>query len=143
MHPIVLTDSSLGPENYNASDSSYYLFNNRELTQILFNFPRDVLLSTIQLHYYIDVTNEIALPKIRISLVDNFQVSQTIGPSIRSLTIDSVDARSELNGRIARLPEEFSISTTQVLLRIEDNKDYSLALSEIEFCENGEIRLFL
>ncbi len=44
MHPIVITDSSLGPENYNASGSSYYLFNNIVLTQkILFDFPRDVI----------------------------------------------------------------------------------------------------
>ncbi len=146
MQPIVITDSSLGPENYDASGSSYYLLNNRELTQILFDFPRDVLLSTIQLHYYFDVTNEVALPKMRISLVENFQVSQTLSSSIRSLTIDPIDASPELNGRsniTARLAGEFSARTTQILLRIEDNKDYSLALSEIKFCENGEFRLFL
>ena len=140
-HPIVLTDSSLGPDNYDATGSSYYLLNNDQMNQILFNFSRPVLLSTIELHYYIDVANEVALPKTRISLVNDFRVSEMLDSSIRSLTIDPVDATPELNGRrisTARLVREFSAHTNQILLRVEDNTDYALALSEIRFCENGE-----
>ena len=87
------------------------------------------------------MAEEVALPKIRISLVgSDFQLSDSLG-FIRSYTIDPIDATAETNGRFnttATLTGEFSAMTTQVLLRIEDNKDFSLALSEVNFCMLGE-----
>ena len=141
-HPIVLTDNELGPDNYEESGLSYYLLDNSRSNRILFTFSRSVSLSTIQLHYYIDTESEVALPKIRISLVNNFNVLDTIPDGIRSSTIDGRDPSPELDGReiyVAGESGEFSAtSATQVLMRIEDNKDIALALSEVIFCLSGE-----
>lgn len=140
-HPIILTDSLLGPAQFNVADSSPYYHWNKEnpRNQILFTFPTSVSVSVLQLYFYTDKDNGIALPKTRLSLVnDSFQVSDTIDESTTSsFTIDAViggDGENRLTNVSRRLTGQFQRMTTQVLLRIEGDKVYALALSEIKFC---------
>ena len=102
------------------------------MNQILFTFPTDVLVSRVQLHFYTDRDNGTALPKTRLSLVnETFTAADTLNDSIPSFTIDETVGEDGLNNVSRNLTEQF---TPQILLRIEEHKVYALALSEIKFC---------
>lgn len=137
-HPIRVTDNFLGPNEYRSDDNSYYLWNRDENCQVLFTFPEEVALIMVQFHYYIHRNESIGLPKLRVSMVgDDFQVSDTLDPSVTSLTVDPVSVPAELNERrVSSLPLSGD-STRQVLLRIDLNKRFGLALTEIQFCTEG------
>lgn len=131
---MILTDMTLGPDQFNASDpSTYYHWNKDTMNQILFTFPTNVSVSRVQLHYYTNQGSGIALPKSRLTLVnDTFTAADTLNDSIESFTIDEMTMGDEgLNIANRDLAGQF---TTQILLRVEEHKVYALALSEIKFC---------
>ena len=147
-HPIVLTDLQLGPGQYDAGNSdTYYLWDKNTANQILFTFATPVSVSILQLHYYADRANGIALPKSRLSLVNaSFNISDTLDDDIvSSFTIGPIEAsegENMLQNFTRQLTEPFRANTTQILLRIEDDKDYALALSEIKFCTGENICMY-
>lgn len=146
-HPIVLTDRDVGLGLFaNADSNSYYRWDKANSRRILFTFSESVLLSAIQLHFYVDSNNGIGLPKLRISLVnDTFQVADPLN-GISSATVDPITITPELNGvqnTTAILPDTLQFNTSQILLRIESNKRYELALTEIKFCSGRKLRTSL
>ena len=137
-HPNIVTDANLGPTQYDAQDDSYYLWNNEQSSQVLFTFAEETALTSIQFHFYIHANESIGLPKLRVSLVNsNFEVSNTLEESFPSLTVDPITIPPELNERRMAELELGGDSTRQVLLRIDNNKRYGLALTEIKFCTEG------
>jgi hypothetical protein len=139
----ILTDGQLGPAQFNESESSsYYHWDKTTTNQILFTFPEGVSICKLQLHFYSDRDRGIALPKTRISPVDEtFTVSNTL--SEFSITIDLIIGGEGSNFRdnVTRTLMG-NVTTSQILLRIEEDKDYALALSEIKFCTGNYFMRF-
>lgn len=134
---LLLTDTLLGPTQFNESDSStYYLWNKDRSNPILFTFPTAVSITGVQLYFYTDSDSGIALPKIRLSLVNETVTAADIPDDVTtpSFTIIGEVGSNSLNNISLSLPKIFQAITTQVLLRIEEDKVYALALSEIKFC---------
>lgn len=142
---LILTDTLLGPAQFEADSNSYYHWTKTRTNQILFTFPTNVSVFMLQLHFYTDHDNGIALPKTRLYLVDDsFRVSDTVdesSSSTRSFTIDAHPGESGVNERInvsRRLTDPFQNRTTKILLRIDQDKN-ALAVSEIRFCTGEPI----
>ncbi len=139
-NPVKLTDSLLGPARFQETvNSSYYRWNKDTTYQILFTFPMNVSVTTLSLSFYIARDSGIGLPKTRLSLVgENFGVADTLNEvTTQSLTIDPVtgdEGSNELRTLTRNLTSLFRAMTSQILLRIEDDKVYALALTEIKFC---------
>lgn len=141
---LVLADTLLGPAQFDESDSSsYYHWNKDMMNQVLFTFSSDVSVSRLQLHFYTARDSGIALPKTRLSLVnETFRVSDVLNESTRSFTIDPIlgeAGSNHLSNVSKQLTEIFQAMTTQILLRIESDKVYALALSEIKFCSGEKL----
>lgn len=130
----------LGPDQYDTEDNSYYLWDKDEDFQVLFNFSEEVVLTTVQFHFYANRNESVGLPKLRVSLVnDSFRVSDTLDPNAASLTVDPTIISPDTNERRSMELELRDASTQQVLLRVDEHKRYALALTEIKFCSAGKL----
>jgi len=140
--PTVLTDGLMGASKFTAAkSSSYYRWvNNDGKERILFAFPKRVLLSAVQLHFYVDKTMDIGLPKVRISLVPgSFQVTDVLDTTVHStITTESVSGPAGLQNLTAMIHDMIQTTASQVLLRIDKDSDKQFVLTEIKFCQ-GEL----
>ena len=133
-HPIILTDGQLGPQQFNPG--LYYRWDD-VTARMLFTFQASVLITTIDLYYYINSTTNAGLPKLRLYLVDGFfSVSDSLSGQT-SATIDPVGTPNGRNNITADL-RAINMHTNQILMTIEGAKSYELTLSEIRFCTPGE-----
>ena len=144
-HPGVLTDSQLGPAQFDADDSGvYYHWNKDRNSQILFTFEEDVVIYVYSLTYYSSQDDGIALPKTNLNLVDrNFTVTDSHGvlPSLTSSQDFGQSGTNVLINTSRVLLPLFRNRTAQVLLRIDRDKEYALALTEVKFCTRRWIQV--
>ena len=110
----------------------------------MFVFPVATLLRSVQLFYYVDSTNKIGRPKIRVVLVnETFEINDIISYNYPGQILDiEFDGVPDGLKNHTLLFEESKTSvpvTSKVVLEIQRNKKIRLALSEITFCTAGKI----
>jgi len=140
--PTVLTDGFMGASSFTAANSSTYYkwLDNNGQQRILFTFREMVQLTAVRLHFFVDPTMDIGLPKVRISLVPgSFQVTDVLDTTVHgTTTTESVSSPAGLQDLTAVIHETVQTLASQLLLRIDQDKDNQLVLTEIEFCQ-GEL----
>ena len=125
---LKLTDSDLGPEQYQHTD--YYVWTAGKATQLLFIFPTRVSLTTITLHYYNDSVR--GLPRLTFYAIpkDIDVWDQPIASDPR-VDVASVSPDKEPAGRRS-VSINVNFNITKVLM-YKSSSNFQFAVSEVEF----------
>ena len=127
-----LTDSDLGPEQYNSSE--YYVWDDSgsRSSQLLFIFPTRVNLTTITLHYYSDRYR--GLPRLKFNAVpDDFDIWETLSSesSYRYAEVAAISTDEEPAGH-RNISVHFRFNTMKIRL-FRFRTSLKFALSELQF----------
>lgn len=131
-----LVDSELGSEQY--SSSEYYVWPvTKGSSQLLFNFPTRVTVTTITLHYYSD--NIQRLPRLRFFAVpDDFEIWDAPIISYSYVEVTAMQLFEEPADQ-RKASVYFNLLTKKVLLSIFGSS-FKFAMSELNFFScNGEL----
>ena len=134
-----INDGNTGPQNFNdSSPADYYNWTNG-LNQIEFRFSQNISFTRFKVFFYVHQNSKIALPKLRLLLLmkdDDLEcTSNTTG--FESF-IDPVGP-DELAEGLQVKEGNLNGSANAVLLCILPSKQYTLALTEIQFCTTGKL----
>ena len=132
----LLTDSNIGPSQYDSSRTQLYVWTSSNSQRLLFKFPMTISLTMITLHYYSGYyqgNHKAGLPRLRFYAVpDDFDVWDAVANSAFSVVVSMVSPEEQRPAGRRSVSISFNSNTMKVLM-VKFNSDFHLALSEVEF----------
>ena len=132
----LLTDSNIGPSQFDSIRNQLYVWTSSTSQQILFEFPTTTSLTMITLHYYSGYylgSHRAGLPRLRFYAVpDDFDVWDAVASSLFLVEVSAISPKEEQPASRMSVNITVNISAKKVLM-VKTRSDFHLAVSEVEF----------
>ena len=130
----LLTDSNIGPSQYDSSRTPLYIWTSSNSQRLLFVFPTTTTLAMITLHYYSGYyqgNHRAGLPRMRFYAVpDDFDVWDAVIGSPFTIVVSAVSPEEERPAGRRSVNINFNFSTKKVLM-VKLGSDFHLAVGHV------------